>query len=40
MGTAVEQEAQLPGEVYKETQEDIAVLKQTASRITQMKNRQ
>ena len=37
---AAVQEAQLPGEVYEETSEDIAVLKQSASQITQMKNRQ
>lgn len=40
METAVVQEAQLPREVYKETLGDIAVLKQSLSRIAQTKNRQ
>lgn len=37
---SVVQEAQLPREVYQETPEDIAVLKQSARQIAEMKKRQ
>lgn len=40
MGMSVVQEAQLPREVYQETLEDIAALKQSARRIAEMKKRQ
>lgn len=40
VGMSVVQEAQLPREVYQDTPEDIAALKQSAKQIAEMKKRQ